>query len=133
MGDRPNMLVCQFDPKSLQITAYNIHEWIHATMHLQAEDIRTIQIDGPQRRVYIKFVEHNKVLDNIQRTNGPQEYRHDTGEISIVHVEIAGPGTKKVLIANLPPEIPDRKRTDLLTKYGDVKNITEEQWGRQYR
>jgi hypothetical protein len=50
-----------------------------------------------------------------------------------VKVEIAGLGVKRVRIANLPPEIPDMTIRDALTKYGEVKRITEEQWSRIYR
>ena len=42
-------------------------------------------------------------------------------------VEVAGLGIKRVRTANLPPEIPDGTLRDVLTKYGEVKKITEEQ------
>ena len=49
MNDRQNKIVCSFDPKSLRITAYEIHDWLHEKLHLHEDDIRVIQIDGPQR------------------------------------------------------------------------------------
>jgi hypothetical protein len=52
-SERQNTLVCSFEPTSPRITAYQIHEWIHENMHLQEEDVRMIQIDGPQRKIYI--------------------------------------------------------------------------------
>jgi hypothetical protein len=33
----------------------------------------------------------------------------------------------------LPPELPDRRLRDIMSKYGDVKDITEEQWYKKYR
>jgi hypothetical protein len=41
-------------------------------------------------------------------------------------------GLKKVRIANLPPEIPDRMVRDTLAQYGGVRAITEEQWTKAY-
>ena len=88
-----------------RITAFNIHEWIHAQLRLQEDDIRMIQIDGPRRRVYIKFVSAERMQSILQNIQGQQEYKHENGEISIVRVELAGMGVRRVRIANLPPEV----------------------------
>ena len=42
-------------------------------------------------------------------------------------------GIRKVGIANLPPEVPDRTIRDNLAKYGEVKDIKEELWTKAYR
>jgi hypothetical protein len=42
-------------------------------------------------------------------------------------------GLRKIRIANLPPELPDRTLRDIMSKYGDVKDITEAQWSQKYR
>jgi len=55
MSDRMNTLVCIFDPSSPTISAYNIHDCIHEALRLMEEDIQVIQVDGPRRRVFIKF------------------------------------------------------------------------------
>ena len=92
MGDRQNTIVCIFDHKSPRITAYQIHEWLHEEMHLQEEDVRMIQIDGPQRRVYIKLVSTERMMAVFQIAKGQLEYRHENGELSMVQAEIAGLG-----------------------------------------
>jgi len=75
--------------------------------------------------------------DNIQTllnsTKGQLEYRHETGEVSIVRVDIAGMGLRRVRVANLPSEVPDWVLRDTMSKYGDVKKIIEEQWSRMNR
>jgi hypothetical protein len=50
-----------------------------------------------------------------------------------VTVELAGMGERRIRVANLPPEVQDTVLRDTMSKYGDVKNIKEEQWSRQYR
>jgi len=41
----------------------------------------------------------------LQDTEGQLEFRHNNGKISLVLIEIAGMGTKKIRIANLPREV----------------------------
>ena len=84
-----------------------------------------IQIDGPRRRVFIKFTNGVHMHRLLQDTVGTQEFKHDTDELSKVHISIAGMGILKVRIANLPPEVPDRTIRDNLAKYGEVKDIKE--------
>jgi len=50
MTERENALVCAFDPQSPRITAYNIHEWIYETMHLERTDVAMVKVDGPRRK-----------------------------------------------------------------------------------
>jgi hypothetical protein len=91
-----------------------------------------IQLDGPRPRVYIKFVTSEKMQTVLRSTAGLLEFQHETGEISFVHVDIAGMGLRKIRIANLSPELPDRTLRDM-SKYGDAKDITEEQWSQKYK
>jgi hypothetical protein len=133
MTERQNTVVCCFDHKSPRITAIQIYELIDATLHLEEEDVRMIQVDRPGRRVYIKFTDNTRMETLIQYTRGRLEFKHENGVISQVTVEIAGMGIKKIRIANLPPEVPDRTLRDILTTCGVVKSITEEQWMKAYR
>jgi hypothetical protein len=66
-------------------------------------------------------------------TAGNIEYRHETGEISHVKIDIAGMGRKRIRIANLPPETPDTKIRQTMAKFGEITEITEEQWSKTYR
>ena len=119
--------------RSPRTTAFNIHEWIYAQLRLQEDDIRVIQIDGPRKRVYIKFVSAERMQSKLQNIQGQQEYKYDNGEISIVKVELAGMGVRRVRLAGLPPEVKEPVLRDAMSKYGDVKDIQEEQWPNQYR
>ena len=50
-----------------------------------------------------------------------------------LQVDIAGLGLRRVRIANLPPELPDRILRETISKYGTVKGISEESWSKAYR
>ena len=128
MCESQNTLVFIFDQRSPRITAYQIHEWLYEELRLQEDEIRMIQIDGPRRRIYIKFVTSEKMQTVLRSKAGQLEFQHETGEMSFVHVEIAGMGLRKIRIANLPPEVSDKTLRDIMSKYGEVKDITAEQW-----
>jgi hypothetical protein len=133
MTERENTIVCTFDPQSPRITAYDIHEWIYETMHLEGTDVAMVQVDGPRRQVYIKFKEYRRMQETLMSTNGQGELRHSNGVISKVRIEAAGLGIRRVRIANLPPEISDRAIKMGLSKFGEIKEIQEETWSRAYR
>jgi hypothetical protein len=116
MTDRQNTIVSAFDQRSPRITAYHKHEWIHEKLRLEEDEINMIQIKGPRRRVFIKFTNGVRMHHLLQDTAGMQEFKHDTGELSQVHISIAGMGIRKFRIANLPPEVPDRTIRENMAK-----------------
>jgi len=123
MSERQNTLVCTFDPQSPRITAYDIHEWIYDTMCLQENEVAMVQVNGPRRQVYIKFREYKKMREILMATNGHGELRHTNGEISKVRREAAGLGIRRVRIANLPTDVPDRVIRMGLGTYREVKEV----------
>jgi len=56
MCERQNTIVFSFDIRSPRVNAFQIHEWLHDKVVIRENDIRVIQIDGPLRKVYVKFV-----------------------------------------------------------------------------
>jgi hypothetical protein len=66
-----------------------------------------IQIEGVKRQVYLKFIDKECVLALLSSTNGQAEYKHHTGELSLVSTAVAGMGIKSVRIANLMPKVLD--------------------------
>jgi hypothetical protein len=107
MGDRCNTVVCIFNQSSPRIPAYKIHKWIHDRLQVLEHSVQMIQIDGTKRHVYIKFVDDSYAQDILWTTNGQADYKHVTGEISHVCIELASMGMRCVWIANLLPEVPD--------------------------
>jgi len=133
MCEGKTTIVCIFDKKSPRITAYHIHEWIHEKLKLLEEEVRMIQIDGPRRRVYIKLNNEVRLQEVLHTTQGRLDYIHDNGELAIVYIERAGMGVRRVRVANLPPELQDRTLRDVISRYGEVRAISEEQWSKRYR
>ena len=125
MSDRQNTLMCMFDLRIARIMVFQIYECIYEKTKLPENDIRMIQIDGPRRHVLIKFAKTKRMHSILHDTKGQMEFRHDNSELSMVKTEPAGMGVRRIRIASLPPEMPGTIRK-ILTKYGEVKDITED-------
>jgi len=125
MNDKQNTIVCIFYARSPRITALHIHEWIYENLRLPEKDVRMIEIDGPGRRVFIRLNTSEQAQSILQTTKGQLEFRHDNGELSIVQLELAGIGIRRIRIANLPPELPGRIIRETLSTYGDVTEIVK--------
>ena len=92
-----------------------------------------IQIDGPGRRVFIKLNTSEQAQLIIQTTKGQLEFRHENGELSKVQLDLAGMGIRRIRIANLLPEVPDRIILETLSTYGEVTEISEETLSKAYK
>jgi len=92
-----------------------------------------IQIDGIKIHVFLKFVYDIYIQNTLQSTNGGAEYRHVSGEISIVRLEVTGMGMRRIRIANLPPEVTERSIRAALASYGETVSIQDEIWLKAYR
>ena len=133
MAERHNTVVCSFDLASPRITAHDIHEWIFAVLRIPEHNVRLIQIDGIKRHVYIKLADADSALALLRDTAGQAEYKYPTGELSKVNITLAGLGTKRIRVANLPPEVPNDTLRAALAPYGKIMEIRNEQWSKIYR
>jgi hypothetical protein len=133
MAERHNTVVCSFDLSSPRITAHDIREWISAVLQLPEHSVQMIQIDGIKRHVYIKLADADSVNAQLQDTAGQAEYKYPTSEMSVVHIALAGLGTKRIRVANLPPEASNDTLKAALAPYGKILNIQNEPWSKVYR
>jgi hypothetical protein len=92
-----------------------------------------ILIDGTRRQVFIKFTNTTRMMEVLSKKNGGIEFKHNNGKISHVTIELDGMGTRKIRIANLPPEVQVSQIKGSLEKYVEVKEIREEKWTLTYR
>jgi len=122
-----------FDSISPRISAYEIHEWIHEQLHISEPSLTMIQIDGIKRHVFLKFVDDIYIQNILQSTNGSAEDRHVIGEISIVRLEVAGMGMRRIRIANLLPEVTERSTRAALASYGETVSIQDYILPKAYR
>jgi len=95
MTERQQTIVCAFDQRSPRVSAFDIHEWIYETLHLQEHEVVMLQIDGLRRHVYVKFREPQRMQAILTATQGQVDFRHENGEISKVRIEAVGLGMRR--------------------------------------
>ena len=132
MSERRNTLVCCFDPSSPHISAFDIHELIHSQLQVAEHSVLMTQIGGLCRQVFIKFTDQSYVHDILHVTNGTTVYKHTSGEISTVQLEIAGLGTRHIQLTSLPPELPSTAISTALAPYREIQSIHNETWSKHY-
>jgi len=74
-----------------------------------------------------------KVQAVLHETGGQIEYKYPTGQVSTVTLAMAGLGTKRIRVANLPPEISEEELRASLTPYGKIIDMGTERWSKHYR
>ena len=95
--------------------------------------IGVIQIDGPLRIVYVKFVNNESMMRVFQPIEGDLEFHHENREISKVTIEITGVGTRRVRVSTLPTEVTATQITNAISICREVKKVHEEVWSHAYR
>jgi len=92
-----------------------------------------IEIDGIKRQVFIKFVDNESVHALLRDTAGRTETNSPNREISIVNIDMTGMGTKRIRVANVPPEVHNDTLHESLASFGKFLNIHAKTWARIYR
>ena len=92
-----------------------------------------IQIDGALRKVYIKFVDSERMMGVLQPIQGNIDFHHGSVEISKVTVEVAGVGIRRVCVSTLPPEVTEVQIHNAMAAYEEIKMIHDEVWSHAYR
>ena len=83
--------------------------------------------------MFIKLCDNNRLQQVLHLTGGQAEYRLTNEEISMVRVETASVGTRRVRIANLPPEMSEEVIRTIMARYREIKEVQAETWARIYR
>jgi len=123
MIERQQTIVCAFDQRSPRVSAFDIHEWIYETLHLQEHEVVMIQIDGIHRHVYIKFRVPKRMQAVLTATQRQEYFRHDNSEISKVRIEAVVLGMRRVRVASLSPEVEDKTLKMALGAFGEIRDI----------
>ena len=133
MCDRQNTILFSFDVRSPRINAFQIHELLYETVRLTEDDVRVIQIDGRLRKVYVKFVNSERMMRVLQPIQGDLDFYHENGVISKVTVEITGVGSRGLRVTTLPPEFTEAQITNVVSTYGEINEMHDEVWSHDYR
>ena len=133
MEERRKTKMCTFEPDTPRISALEIHDWIHDILRILELKVNMIKIDGIKRQVYLKMTDIEGAQDIIQGTGGHAEYKHANCEISTVRINMAGMCTRRIRIANLPPEVGEDTLRASLAQSGKILSVKEETWARIYR
>jgi len=133
MTEQQKTIVCAFDQRSPRVSAFDIHEWVYEILHLQEHEEVMIQIDGPRRHVYTKFRDPQRMEAILTATQGKDDFRHETGEISKVLIEADRLGMRRVRVASLTPEVEDKTLKMALGPFGETRDIQPEICPNAYR
>ena len=112
-----------FDISSPRINAFQIHEWLDDTVHIKEDEVHVVQMDGPLRKVYVKFISSENMMRVLQPIQGDINFHHVNGKISKVKFDIAGVGVRRVRVSTLPPEVTKTETINVMSIYGDGKKI----------
>jgi len=133
MAERHKTVVCSFDPSSPRIIARDIREWVHATLRIPEHKVTMIQIDRIKKQVFINLSDNESVHALLSETGRQTENKYPSGELSVVNLVLAGKDTKRIRVANLPPEVPNDTLRAALAPFGKVLDIHAEMWSKAYR
>jgi hypothetical protein len=117
MTQHRNRVVCTFEQSSPRISAHETHEWIFEELRLPEHNVTAIQFDVLKRQVYIKLSDSECMHTLIRDTNGQAVFKHQSGELPHVTIEIASLGSKRLRVVNLPPEVENDNLRDTLAPY----------------
>lgn len=132
---RKNTVVFAFDKETrrVQPTTLEIDDWITQVLGINPDSVHTAQLDSDNYCVFVKFLDAVTVDRLLSRTGKHVEYVHRDGTKSKVSVKRAGSAYKTVRVLNVPIEVDNGKIRDALAKYGEVKEIFNERWSKQYK
>jgi hypothetical protein len=126
MTDRRNTIVCAFESTAPKLSGFEVHEWISKVLRIQEEEVLVIQIDGQQRKVFMKLTDRASVTKLLQDFSDSVECKHSSGEIKRVRLSEAGMHFRRIRVANLPPEDDAYVLRAALAPYGKVIDVVEE-------
>jgi hypothetical protein len=84
-------VVCTFEQSSLRISAHDSYECIFEELPIQVHNVKIIQVGVIKRNVY-KQADSACVHTLLRETNGQAAYKHQSGELSHINIEIASLG-----------------------------------------
>jgi hypothetical protein len=69
----------------------------------------------------------------LRETEGGAEQNNPTGEFSHVNIALAGLGSKRILVANLTPDVANNTLRATLAPYDKIMDIHNEKWFKDFK
>lgn len=130
---RKNTMKCQFDRMAPRPSAADVHEWLTNKLQITVDQVDTLQLDGYQHAVFIKFISQSVLDKFLRKFEGQAVMQLFTGQSVNVSISAAGVECTYVRVFNLPPEVSHEAIGAAFAKYGKVKDIKDEQWSTLYK
>lgn len=134
MPPRKCTLRFEFDKstRNVQPSSLEIHEWIVHVIGITTDHVHTAYYDTELYCFFVKLLNPVFLEKILQKHGGKADYRHRDGSVSTVLISNADIEYKNVRVFNLPPEVDNCYLRDVLSKYGQVKQIRNERWSSQH-
>lgn len=130
---RKNTMKCQFDRLAPRPSAADVHEWLTTKLQITVDQVDTLQLDGYQHAVFIKFISQSVLEKFLRKFEGQTVMQLFTGQSVNVAISAAGVECTYVRIFNLPPEVSNDAIGAAFAQYGKVKDIKDEHWSKLYK
>ena len=65
-----------FEKQSPRVNAFQIHEWLAEKVRIHEDEVHVIQIDGPLRKVYVKFITTENMMRVFQPIQSDLPFHH---------------------------------------------------------
>lgn len=117
----------------MQPSALEIHDWISKVIGISDDSIHTMQLDADQYCVFVKLFDPVMLDKIIAKFGRSVDFVHRDGTQSKVSIRRADANYINVRVLNLPIEIDNVKIKDVLSKYGEVRDIVNEKWSKQFK
>ncbi|KAJ4430460.1 hypothetical protein ANN_22676 [Periplaneta americana] len=129
---RVNTIRITFETSATRSSAIEIHHWLSDKMQLKPDQGDTIQLNSRERCIYLKVISPGLYDKLLQTYDTPSDFRYESGETTKVTVSAADTQSITFRFFNLPPEVPHHVLRNVLSNYGSVLDIGDEQWSTQY-
>lgn len=130
---RINTLRAAFDRNKPRPTPMDIHRWCDEILHIQEDQLDTLQLVGKYNLVYIKLTNRVVFEQLLHNHQGTHPFLTEAGTTTSVTISDASAEFTHVRVFNLPRELSNESIQHSLQTYGTIGKIEYEYWSQGYK